>query len=101
VDVIFLPLLEVLRLLLWMYGLVVFVGLILHWLLVFQLMNPHHPVLQAVGSVCYQLTNPLVVFIRRYVPTIGTLDFSFLILLLGVYALRVMVERLIFHIASF
>lgn len=50
----------------------------------FTNLDPYHPIRRWV----YNLTEPLLAPIRRYLPTSGGLDFSPLILILIVYGVR-------------
>ena len=63
-----------------LYSLIVFVGVILSWL---QL--PYdNPVVQMVN----RLTGPLLQPIRRVLPTMGRMDFSPIVLLVGLQMLK-------------
>jgi len=50
--------------------------------------DPYHPVWGPLVRLTYQVTEPLLAPIRRLLPGMGGLDFSPLILLLGLYLLR-------------
>ena len=63
-----------------LYSLIVFVAVILSW---FQL--PYdNPVVQIVN----RLTEPLLQLIRRVLPTMGRMDFSPIVLLVGLQMLK-------------
>ncbi len=77
-----------------------FVRLVVDWVQVFaRSWTPKGPVL-VVLEVVYSITDPPILFIRRFVPPlrIGSvaLDTSFLIVLVVVYLLRILVASIFF-----
>lgn len=77
-----------------------FVRLVVDWVQVFaRSWTPKGPVL-VVLEVVYSITDPPILFIRRFVPPlrIGSvaLDTSFLIVLVVVYLLRILVAAIFF-----
>ena len=64
---------------------------IFSWLYAFGVVNPSNQVVAMIGRTLYQLTEPLLRPIRRYVPVFGGLDVSPIILLLILF----LVERVI------
>ena len=84
-------LLEVLLLILHLYWWVIIASAIFSWLYAFGVVNPRNQVVAMIGKTLYQLTEPLLRPIRRYVPVFGGLDISPIILLLILF----LVERVI------
>ena len=84
-------LLEVLLLILHLYWWVIIASAIFSWLYAFGVVNPRNQVVAMIGKTLYQLTEPLLRPIRRYVPVFGGLDISPIILLLLLF----LVERVI------
>ena len=74
----------VLELYLW----AVLISVILSWLYQFNVVNRRNQFVASVGSFLAALTEPALRPIRRYVPSIGGLDISPLILILGIYFLQ-------------
>ena len=77
-----------------------FVRLVVDWVQVFaRSWTPKGPVL-VVLEVVYSITDPPIMFVRRFVPPlrIGSvaLDTSFLIVLVVVYLLRILVAAIFF-----
>ncbi len=77
-----------------------FVRLVVDWVQVFaRSWTPRGPVL-VVLEVVYSITDPPILFVRRFVPPlrIGSvaLDTSFLIVLVVVYLLRILVALIFF-----
>ena len=78
------------------YILVLVVAAVLSWLVAFSVVNPHNRVVSVIGDITYRLTDPALRPIRRYVPLIGGIDISFLVLWFGVEFFRRMVNFYIF-----
>lgn len=85
--------LDLVLLVLRLYTWVVIASAIFSWLYAFGVVNPRNQVVAAIGRVLYQLTEPALRPIRRYVPNFGGLDISPVILLLLIF----LVERLIIY----
>ena len=83
--------LEVVLLILHLYWWVIIASAIFSWLYAFGVVNPSNQVVAMIGRTLYQLTEPLLRPIRRYVPVFGGLDVSPIILLLILF----LVERVI------
>lgn len=71
--------------LLWLYTIVLFVRIILSW--VTMAWSPP-PSLAPVIGVIYDLTEPVLGFVRRYLPTAGGIDFSPLVVFLVIQVLQ-------------
>ncbi len=70
------------------YTIIIIIRVLLSWIR----HNPYNPLIRFV----YQITEPPLRWIRRYVPTLGGLDFSPLILILVVYIMeRILIRILI------
>jgi YggT family protein len=67
---------------------VLIVQAILSWLIVFGVVNRYNRAVSIVGDITYRLTEPVLRPIRRFVPNVGGLDLSFLILVLLIYFIR-------------
>jgi YggT family protein len=55
---------------------------ILSWLLAFNVVNPRNPFVNTVAHALYRLTEPLLNPIRRFLPGLGGLDLSPVVLIL-------------------
>jgi YggT family protein len=71
------------------YIFVIFVRVILSWIS----HNPYHPLIRIV----YQITEPPLSWIRRYVPNFGGLDLSPMILIFAI----ILIEKVIIRILVF
>ncbi len=85
--------LDVVLLVLGLYKWVVIASAIFSWLYAFGVVNPRNQFVATIGRVLYQLTEPALRPIRRYVPNIGGLDISPVILLLLIF----LIERIIIY----
>jgi YggT family protein len=72
----------------WIYTWVLIVSAVLSWLLAFGIINRHNAFVSQVGRFCYKATEPALRPIRRFVPLIGGVDLSPLILILLLMFLR-------------
>ncbi len=66
----------------WLYTIVLVVHVVLSWLTAFNVVNSRHPVVNAIGRVTYQLCEPVLRRIRRFLPNLGGLDLSPIVLIL-------------------
>ncbi len=75
------------------YALVIliFARFIFSWVRV----DPYHPTWGPLLRFVYQATEPLLAPIRRYLPSQGGLDFSPMILLFGLYIVRIILFSLL------
>jgi YggT family protein len=86
-------LLDVLLLALDIYTWIVIAAAIFSWLYAFGVVNPRNQFVAAIGRMLYQLTEPALRPIRRFVPAFGGLDISPIILLLLIF----LIERIIVY----
>lgn len=93
-DVIFVPLLQVLRMALNLYTYVVIGSVIFSWLYSFRVLNPESQVANSIGGLLFQLTEPVLGRIRRFLPNLSGLDLSPIVLLFALYFLGDALGRL-------
>ena len=70
------------------YAFVLLVTVIVSWLVAFDVINIRNSVVRSLLHVLSALTDPVLAPIRRYVPPVGGLDLSFLVLLLVIQLVR-------------
>jgi len=68
-----------------LYLILLFITAVLSWLVVFNVVNTRHPVVSIIGDILYRITEPVLKPIRRYVPNVGGLDVSFLVLIVFIW----------------
>lgn len=73
--------------------LVVIVSAILSWLIAFDVINVRNPAVYRFAAALDGITAPLLAPIRRFVPPLGGLDLSPIILILLLQALQIAVDR--------
>lgn len=74
---------------------VVIVTAILSWLIAFDVLNIRNPTVRRIVAFLTALTDPMLRPIRRFMPNLGGIDISPIILLLLLQALRILIERTI------
>lgn len=80
-----------------LYVLVIFVSVILSWLISFNVVNRGNRFVDAIWRTCLALTEPLLKPIRRILPSMGGLDLSPIVLLIGINAARIGLEAYVFQ----
>ena len=71
-----------------LYIWVLVINAILSWLVAFNILNTGNKFVYSVLEVSYKLTDPALNLIRRYLPNLGSIDISPVILILGLNFLR-------------
>ncbi|MHC5655364.1 YggT family protein [Stappia sp.] len=80
--------LDVVFVILNLYTWVIIASAIFSWLYAFNIVNPRNQFVAMIGQALYNLTEPLLRPIRRVVPSMGGLDISPIVLLLGIFLLQ-------------
>ena len=88
---IFYLVLQVLKL----YSYIVIANVIISWLVAFNVLNTSNRFVYSVLDVSYKLTDPPLNFIRRYLPNLGSIDISPVILILALMFFRNLVFELV------
>ena len=68
-----------------LYSYVVIVNVILSWLIAFNILNTQNKFVYSILELSYRLTDPILIRIRRFLPNLGSLDISPIILLLLIW----------------
>ena len=87
------PLLQVLIIALDFYMWVVIIWVIMSWLVAFNVINTRNQVVHMIGSVLQQLTEPALRPIRRFMPNLGGVDLSPLVLLLAIFFVQMVLQN--------
>ncbi len=77
------------------YWWIVIISVVLSWLYAFNVVNPGNQFVRAVGNFVHEATEPLLGRIRRFMPNLGTLDISPIVLLLGIPFLQIFLRTTI------
>ena len=71
-----------------LYIWILIINAIISWLVAFNILNTGNRFVYSVLEVSYKLTSPALNFIRKYLPNLGSIDISPVILILGLMFLR-------------
>ena len=72
-----------------LYSYVVIINVIISWLITFNVLNTHNRLVYYILELTHRLTDPLLNRIRRFLPNLGSLDISPIILLLLIWFIEV------------
>ena len=78
-----------------LYIWVLIINAIISWLVAFNVLNTNNRFVYSVLDSSYKLTDPPLNFIRRYLPNLGSIDISPVILILALMFLRNLVFELL------
>ena len=67
------------------YSYVVIANVIISWLIAFSVLNTQNRFVYSILELTYRLTDPILNKIRRFLPNLGSLDISPVILLLLIW----------------
>jgi len=67
---------------------IIIINAILSWLVAFNILNTHNRFVFSILDATYKLTDPVLNKIRRFIPTLGSIDISPVILILILMFLR-------------
>ena len=81
---------------LWL-GLALILAVIMSWLISFNVVNTTNRVVYLVADFTYRITEPALRPIRRFLPNLGGLDISPIVLLMVIWFLRDVLRRLAFE----
>jgi YggT family protein len=82
------PLLRFIDYLIQLYEYVIIASVIISWLIAFNVINAYNPFVRSLWNALRAVTEPLLVPIRRFLPDLGGIDISPIILLLICFFLR-------------
>ena len=71
-----------------LYIWILIIHVIFSWLVAFNVLNTSNRFVYSVLDVSYKLTAPPLNFIRRFLPNLGSIDISPVILILGLMVFR-------------
>jgi YggT family protein len=74
------------------YEWIVIIHVVLTWLVAFNILNTQSRLVYAVLDFTYRATNPILDRIKNYVPNLGQIDISPIILLLGLWFIKLCMQ---------
>jgi len=87
------PLFRIVDIALDLYVWVIIISAILSWLIAFNILNTSNQVVYTIVDFLYRNTEPALRRIRKFMPNLGGIDISPIILILGLYFLRMVLEN--------
>ena len=93
-DVIILPILYIINVVLNLYWWAVVIYVIISWLEAFDVINRYSPAVYNINSFLFRVVEPVLIPIRRALPSMGGIDLSPLALILGISFFQMMIGRL-------
>ena len=72
-----------------LYSYVVIANVVVSWLIAFNILNTQNRLVYSILELSYRLTDPILNRIRRFLPNLGSLDISPIILLLLIWFIEV------------
>ena len=72
-----------------LYSYVVIANVLISWLIAFNILNTQNRFVYSILELSYRLTDPILNRIRRFLPNLGTLDISPIILLLLIWFIEI------------
>jgi YggT family protein len=89
-------LLDVILVVLQIYVWLLIAAAILSWLIAFNVVNTHNQVVAVIGDFLYRITEPVLRPIRSFMPNLGGLDISPVILILIIFFIQSVIVRYIY-----
>lgn len=89
------PLIRILSLALSIYVYLVIASAILSWLVHFGVLNTRNQVVSMIGEFLWRITEPALRPIRRFMPNLGGIDISPIILILIIYFLQMVLQNVL------
>ena len=87
-EVILGPFLRVVLIAIDLYMWIVVIGVVLSWLVAFNVINTSNKFVYMIGDFCYRATEPILGPIRRRLPNLGGLDISPLVVILALIFIK-------------
>ena len=75
------------------YWFIVILSVVFSWLFNLNIINYHNPVARSIYDFVYRLTEPVFQFVRSFLPNLGPIDISPIVVLLLISFLQVFVAR--------
>ena len=80
-----------------LYLFILFLSIVLSWLVYFNIINAHQPLVSRVIYILHRLTDPVLRHVRRVIPPIGGFDISPIVVFLAGMFLK---DMLIYYFAG-
>lgn len=97
-DIVLVPLLQVLFSLLGLYSSAILIAVILSWLIGFNVLNPSNRLVYLVNNALKRLTEPFFAVFRRLIPPFGGIDLSPLFALIAIQFAQQVIVRILMRL---
>ena len=78
----------------YLYIWVLIINAVISWLIAFNVLNTQNRFVYSVLEFTYKLTDPPLNYIRRFLPNLGSIDISPVILILLIYFVRDLIKNI-------
>ena len=78
-----------------LYIWILIINAVISWLVAFNVLNTNNRFVYSILDISYKLTDPTLNYIRRFLPNLGSVDISPIILILGLMFLRNLVFEML------
>ena len=92
------PLLRILVIVIDLYIWAVIISAVLTWLVHFGVVNTRNQFVSMIGEFLWRLTEPGLRPIRRFVPLLGGIDISPVVLILGLIFVQMVINNVLFSL---
>lgn len=99
-DVVLVPLIQIVRIAIDLYIWALIISAILSWLVAFNVVNTSNRFVYVVGDFLWRITEPALRPIRKIMPNLGGIDLSPMLLILGLWFIDGMLAQLLFQVAA-
>jgi YggT family protein len=94
-----LPILDVIMLALRIYTWLILASVIISWLVAFGVINMRNDFVRTIYDFLHRVTEPALARIRRYMPNLGGIDLSPIILLLIIFFIQQVIIHYLYPVA--
>jgi YggT family protein len=94
-----LPILDVIMLALRIYTWLILASVIISWLVAFGVINMRNDFVRTIYDFLHRVTEPALSRIRRYMPDLGGIDLSPIVLLLIIFFIQQVIIRYLYPVA--
>ena len=92
------PLIRIVIIALDVYIWMVIISAILSWLVHFGVLNTRNQIVSMIGEFLWRVTEPALRPIRRFMPNLGGIDISPIILILVIYFAQMVLSNILFSL---
>ena len=79
----------------YLYVWVLIINAVISWLIAFNVLNTQNRFVYSILEFTYKLTDPPLNYIRRFLPNLGSIDISPVVLILLIYFVRDLIRNIV------